>query len=188
MRGNFLLSKDVFFSSCRYCSSCLLNILDCVAIVLVLTSTGAALDITASGAVMGHIYLQNTLPLNKRLTVIATAITPDIHIAVIRGSLSTLISNSLKPQSGIKKARSGRPQLLSRRGNFNPILNLFTAPAIAPTGQTAHHHLPARNKLKKIRGYQNRPDSDNVIKFSSEDSGPRNPSYMNTKRASTKNS
>jgi hypothetical protein len=159
-----------------------------VAIVFVLTSTGATLDITANGAVIGHIYLQKTLPLNNILTTTATAITPVIHIAVIRGSRSTLISNSLKPQRSITNATSGRPQLLSRRGNFNPMLNLFMAPAIAPTGQTAHHHLPARKRLIKIIGYQNRPDSDNVIKFSSEDSGPIKPSYMNTKRANTKNS
>ena len=59
IKGNFLIVLE------DACCRCLLDIFEYVAIVFVLTSTGATLDITANGVVIGHMNLQNTLPLNK---------------------------------------------------------------------------------------------------------------------------
>ncbi|MDP9489257.1 MAG: hypothetical protein M3P28_03530 [Thermoproteota archaeon] len=59
--------------------------------------------------------------------------------------------------------------------------------AIAPTGHTAHHDLPKKNRPAKIIGYQKIPDSANVIRLASEDSGPVKPSYMNATNNITKN-
>ena len=107
IKGSFLIVLEDAY--CR----CLLDIFEYVAIVFVLTSTGATLDITANGVVIGHMNLQNTRPLNRMLTKIATAITPLIHTAVMRGSRKTLIPNSLKPQRSPINANNGRPQLLN---------------------------------------------------------------------------
>jgi hypothetical protein len=168
-------------------SRCLLDISECVAIVFVLISSGATLDITANGLVIGHKYRQKTRSLNTMLIKMATAMTPVIHMAVIKGSRKTLIPNSLNPQRGPTNANRGRPQLLNFLGNLCPRLNRLTAPAIAPTGHTAHHDLPKKNKPAKIIGYQKIPDNAKVIKLASEDSGPVKPSYMNATSNITKN-
>jgi hypothetical protein len=71
---------------------------------------------------------------------------------------------------------------------LNPRLKRLAAPAIAPTGHTAHHDLPKKKSPPNIIGYQKMPERDKVIRFASAESSPIKPSYMNITSNITKKS
>ena len=115
----------------------------------------------------------------------AIAITPVIHTAVspVHVRRNSKFSN---PHRGPRMLTKGGPSY-SIDEEFESEIKSVTAPAIAPTGHTAHHDLPKKNRPAKIIGYQKIPDSANVIRLASEDSGPVKPSYMNATSSITKN-